>query len=212
MGDDYIERARRLLADYEPRALDLPPTAREAAVLLLLYGHEGEEGVVLTVRTDTVEHHKSQISFPGGGHDPEDVDLTATALREAWEEVGVHPDDVEIIGRLDDAFTVSNFRVAPFVGVLRRWPYAYAPSPIEVAEVLEVPLRHLLDPATRVEEMRRLEDGRTYVGPAYYYHHHRIWGATARMLEEFLDLLQGGTAALRAHPPVTDVPDETAEV
>lgn len=194
MIDDLIARARDLLAAYEPRSLDLPPAAHEAAVLLLLYHTAGTEHMLFTVRTHTVEHHKGQISFPGGGRHGADEDLATTALRETWEEVGVYPDDVEIIGRLDDAFTVSNFRVAPYVGVLTRAPYEFVPSEIEVAEVLEVPLRHLLDPATRVDETRALEDGRLYTGPAYWYNGYRIWGATARMLEGFLDLLRTGMA------------------
>ena len=191
MAADYIARARRLLAPYEPRLLDLP-AARDAAVLILLYHDAGAERVLLTRRTDTVEHHKGQISFPGGGRHGADEDLATTALRETWEEVGVHPDDVELVGRLDEALTTSNFRVAPYVGVLRRTPYEFVPNPIEVAEVLEVPLRHLLDPAHTEYEHRTLRDGRTLVSPAYWYDGRRIWGATARMLEMFLDLLRSG--------------------
>src|SRR5581483_4386924 len=96
--------------------------------------------------------HKGQISFPGGGRHGADEDLATTALRETWEEVGVHPDHVEIIGALDELMTISDFRVAPYVGVLKQTPYEFVPSPIEVAEVLEPPLRHLLDPANVVYE------------------------------------------------------------
>jgi 8-oxo-dGTP pyrophosphatase MutT (NUDIX family) len=186
---DYIDLARRALANYEPRPLTTP-APRDAGVLVLLYHHAGADRVLLTRRTDTVEHHKGQISFPGGGRHDADEDLATTALRETWEEVGVHPDDVEIIGRLDEVLTISDFRVAPYVGVLHRIPYAFVPSEIEVAEVLEVPIAHLLDPANADYETRLLPDGREVLLPAYVYGDQRIWGATARMLESFLDLLR----------------------
>ncbi len=191
MDADLIARARVVLAGYQPRPTAVATSdARDAAVLVLLADYLGEAHVVLTRRTDTVEHHKGQISFPGGARHGADEDLALTALRETWEEIGVHPHDVELIGRLDEIVTVSNFRVAPFVGVLKHTPYPYAPSPIEVAEVLEVPLRHLLDPANKVYEPRVAWSGGPTVSPAYWWNGHRIWGATARMLERFLDLLQ----------------------
>ena len=202
MTESYIARARRLLAAYEPQTLDLPD-AREAAVLLLLYHDAGAERILLTRRTDTVEHHKGQISFPGGGRHGGDEELATTAVRETWEEVGVHPDDVEIIGRIDEMLTTSNFRVTPYVGVLHTTPYEFVTSPLEVDEVIEPPLAHLLDPANTGYEMRRMGDGREVLMVEFYYDGHRIWGATARMLKTFLDLLKreeptdasGGAAA-----------------
>jgi 8-oxo-dGTP pyrophosphatase MutT (NUDIX family) len=191
MTHDYISLARRVLADYHPRPL-ARPAPRDAAVLVLLYHLAGADRVLLTRRTDTVEHHKGQISFPGGGRHGADEDLATTALRETWEEVGVHPDHVEIIGALDEHLTVSNFRVAPYVGVLTQVPYAFVPSPLEVAEVLEPPIHHLLDPANRIYETWTRDDGHPVHGPAYYYEGHRIWGATARMLESFFTLLRAG--------------------
>jgi 8-oxo-dGTP pyrophosphatase MutT (NUDIX family) len=191
MVDDYIALARRLLAGREPRTLEVKG-AREAAVLVLLYHYAGQEHVLFTVRTTTLEHHKGQISFPGGGRHGADEDLATTALRETWEEVGIHPDDVELIGRLDESLTTSNYRVTPFVGVLHHAPYEFVPSPIEVAEVLEVPLRHLLDPANLTYEQRAREDGGVWLSPEYWHEGYRIWGATARMLQGFLDLLRDG--------------------
>lgn len=193
MDADLIARARTVLTGYQPRPAAVATSdARDAAVLVLLADYLSEAHVVLTRRTDTVEHHKGQISFPGGARHGVDEDLALTALRETWEEIGVHPHDVDLIGRLDEIVTVSNFRVAPFVGVLKRTPYPYAPSPVEVAEVLEVPLRHLLDPANKVYEPRVAWGGGPSLSPAYWWNGHRIWGATARMLERFLDLLEHG--------------------
>lgn len=196
----YIDRARELLKEYEPRDVDAPDSMA-AAVLLLLYHQEGQDRILLTVRTETVEHHKGQISFPGGAVHDTDADLSVTALRETWEEVGVRPEDVEIIGRLDGMVTTSNFLVAPYVGVLRTVPYEYIPSELEVAEVIEPPLADLLADGALVWEERELQ-GQIRLLPAYCWNGYRIWGATARMLQELLELLQGDAqrlAALRAH-------------
>lgn len=185
-----IRLARDRLRAYAPRPLDAP-AARPAAVLLLLYADRGAERLLFTRRTDRLEHHKGQISFPGGGADPDDADRAATALREAWEEIGVRPEDVELLGRLDDSLTNSNYLVAPFVGVLGRTPYEFVSSEFEVAEILEPPLAHLLDPANLVMETRQFE-GEVVLMPAYHWEGHRIWGATARILEGFLALLGDG--------------------
>ncbi|MGH2603924.1 MAG: NUDIX hydrolase [Dehalococcoidia bacterium] len=184
----YIDRARERLAGYEPRSLDAPGM-KAAAVLALLYHDQGEDRVLLTVRTDRVEHHKGQISFPGGAVHDADENLSVTALRETWEEVGIRPEDVEIIGRLDDMVTISNFLVAPYVGVLSRTPYEFIPSELEVAEVIEPPLAALLDDASLEMEARDL-DGQVRYSPAYHWNGHRIWGATARMLHDLLALLR----------------------
>ena len=192
----YIDLARDLLREYTPRTLDAPD-ARPAAVLVLLYHDRGEDRVILTRRTDRLEHHKGQISFPGGGVHAADADLSVTALRETWEEIGVRPEEVELLGRLDDMVTTSNFLVAPFVGVLPRTPYEFVPSDAEVAEVLEPPLAHLLDDASLVMETREL-NGRVLLLPAYHWEGHRIWGATARMLQGLLELLRGAPDRLEA--------------
>lgn len=196
----YIDRARELLATYEPRDVHAPD-AMGAAVLLLLSHLEGEDRIVLTVRTETVEHHKGQISFPGGAVHEADADLSVTALRETWEEIGVRPEHVEVIGRLDAMVTISNFVVAPYVGVLTAAPYEYIPSEFEVAEVIEPPIADLLAEGTLVWEERDLK-GEVRRLPAYHWNGYRIWGATARMLREFLDLLAGDAerlAEIRAH-------------
>ena len=186
------EIARARLATYEPAAMPLA-SWRPAAVLLLLYSVGGAEHMLFTLRTDTVEHHKGQISFPGGAVHEADADLETTALRETYEEVGVDPPAVEIIGRLDDMITSSDYRVTPFVGILHGGPYEFVPSPFEVAKILEVPLLHLLNPANFVED-RRERDGHFVVTPAYNFGEHRIWGATARMLSGFLELIGSGSS------------------
>lgn len=195
MSIDFVALSRQRLLDHRPRTLELNGLTA-AAVLILLYPKAGSANVILTVRSDTVEHHKGQISFPGGAVHEADADLATTALRETYEEVGVDPEAVEVLGRLDDMITNSNFRITPFVGALHGPLQEFVPSPLEVAEVLEVPVAHLLDPANAVSEQRE-RNGHVQEGMAYLFEGHRIWGATARMLAEYLDLLrrESGRAA-----------------
>jgi 8-oxo-dGTP pyrophosphatase MutT (NUDIX family) len=183
------ERVRQALAAYSPEGIEADPAVAPAAVLLLMFEHEGRPHVVFQKRTDRVRDHKGQISFPGGAQDPGDTDLLFTALRETHEEIGVAPEHVDVLGQLDDMITVSNFRVTPFVGWLSHYPYAWRFSDEEVAYLLEVPLDHLRDPATLVPD-RRFINGREYVFQSYEFGQDLIWGATARMLGNFLDILR----------------------
>lgn len=184
-----IDDIRARIGSYEPAYVEAPDLPR-AAVLLPLYDNQGDVHVLFTVRSELVEHHKGQISFPGGAADAEDPDLRFTAVRETWEEIGVATSDVEIMGQLDEMITVSNFLVRPFVGrVTVPGPYPFVHSEVEVAEILEVPLRHLLDEANVVEE-QRVYQGRQMTAYSYRFRHHLIWGATARILKQFLDLVR----------------------
>jgi 8-oxo-dGTP pyrophosphatase MutT (NUDIX family) len=160
------------------------PNPRIAAVLILGYPRDGEAHIVFTQRTDTVSNHRGQISLPGGAREPHDASLEITALRETEEELGVASPDVWILGRLDDEYViVSNFLIAPYVGVLDVEP-SFSPDPTEVAEIIEVPLGRLRDPAIFREEdwfrpeMRRMQ--------FYSVNGHEIWGATARIIRKFL--------------------------
>jgi len=141
--------------------------------------------VLLTKRTNHVEHHKGQIAFPGGTLDEADSSLEHTALREAEEEIGLRAADIELIDELPDVLTLAtHFRVRPFVAMVRGQP-AFAPNPSEIDEILFVPISHLLDPAR--SEMEWFErNGVKYKLKTYHFGEHRIWGATARMLESFL--------------------------
>lgn len=150
--------------------------------------------VILTVRSHTVEHHKGQISFPGGMFEPHDDTLENTALRETFEEIGLNPQQVEIIAELPEIPTVATqFRVTPFVGLIREAPML-TPNHEEIGEILHVPLAHLLDPTNSALESYDRQ-GLTYKMRAYQYGSHRIWGATGLMLqiliEKFLAKPQG---------------------
>ena len=183
------EEIRRILSQRE-RTIINDPRFYPAGVLVLLYEKEGEYHVVFTKRTSNVEHHKGEISFPGGAFDKEDKTVEFTALRETYEEVGVRMQDVEVLGKLDDMVTRSNFAVTPLVGVMP-YPYSFKVNEIEVAELLEVPLSHLLDKKNLILETRVFNDV-THVMQSYQYKDHVIFGATAMMLRQFLDLVFPG--------------------
>jgi 8-oxo-dGTP pyrophosphatase MutT (NUDIX family) len=157
---------------------------QRAAVLLLLCPSPEGPVVLLTVRTEEVETHKGQISFPGGIVDPGDRDAVHTALREAEEEIGVREEDLVVAGLLDDHVTPTGFVITPVVAVCRRSP-GLLPNPREVAEVLRVPLQFFADPGTVRTEERTVAGERR---PVHYYDYgrHIIWGATAAIIREFL--------------------------
>lgn len=163
------------------------PSLKCAAVLIPLLYRDGEWWVLVTLRTQHVEHHKGQISFPGGACDSEDESLEATALREAHEEIGIPPAAVDIVGMLDDLPTVTGFVVTPFVGVVPH-TFSYRLNRCEVAAVVEVPISFLRDPCNlRVEQ--REHKGQLHDVLLWEYGTHVIWGATARMLKSLLDVL-----------------------
>ncbi len=163
-----------------------------ASVLLLLYPKDGEYCILLNKRSDRVEHHKGEISLPGGARDPEDRDSLETALRETEEEMGIQRGDVTVLGQLDEVATRSRFLVQVFAGTIE-YPYKFNPSAVEIAEVLEVPISSLRDPANvRVET--HVENGTSVTSYAYGYNQHLIYGATAKILQQFLELLEEGQA------------------
>lgn len=164
---------------------------REAAVLLVLYPRDGEPWIVFTRRTERVADHKGQISFPGGSKEPEDRSLVETALRETREELGVDPGTLRVVASLAPVFTVATrYVIAPFVAYTSARP-PIEPDPFEVAEVIDVPIRALLDPKTRRVE---IWDSHGVPREVYFYDYgeHVIWGATARILKQLLDTYDDG--------------------
>ena len=155
---------------------------------MLVYPKEGELHLLLKKRSDTVEDHKGEVSFPGGRMDAGDDSLLDTALREAHEEVGVRPEDVRVLPRLDDVNTSTGYLVSPFLGAIQEG-YPFVVSTVEVAELVEVPVAALVDGST-VRDETRFEDGVPVSRPNYAYGGHLIWGATARIVTGLLDLLR----------------------
>ncbi len=186
---DLVRQVRTRLARRTRRTI-VAPELRRAAVLLPLHEQRGEPYVLFTRRTETVETHKGQISFPGGAADPGDADVQSTALRETEEEMGIPPTQIEVLGVLDDLpTTVSKFVVAPVIGIIP-YPFLFRINSAEIAEVLTVPLRVFRDPShLRVE--RREREGRTFDAYVYRYDKHEIWGVTARIMKGFVDAVFG---------------------
>lgn len=161
----------------------------DAAVLVPLFLRGDELHVVLTRRRDDLRRHAGEVSFPGGRRDDADVDLSATALREAHEEIGIPPQAVELVGALQPTPTIAtDYAVYPFVGLIEP-DFAWTPSEHEVAAVLELSLAALRAGAARRQLLRRGVPFRTDV---YEVDGHVIWGATARMLGDLLDRLAPG--------------------
>lgn len=154
--------------------------------MLLLYFKEGQEWVLLSRRSQAVVQHKGEIAFPGGTVDESDGTLLDTALRESYEEIGVRREDVELLGALDDLRTSTNFLISPYVGFIE-YPYPFRING-EVSELVEVPLAALTDEANQRDDVRVL-DGVPTVFPCFSYKGQLIYGATARILERFMDLI-----------------------
>jgi len=157
-----------------------------AAVLIPLVWYDEEWHLLFTRRTDTVESHKGQVSFPGGACDEGETTPEQTALREAEEEIGIHPGDVRVLGNLSNLITITYFRVTPVIGVVK-WPNVFRVGEHEVARIFTIPLAWLANLSNRWQfEM----PGRARSLIAYHpYDGELLWGATARMTVDFLSVL-----------------------
>jgi 8-oxo-dGTP pyrophosphatase MutT (NUDIX family) len=176
-------RIRAALARHDRRSIERGGL-RPAAVLVPLFVKDGVDTVLFTRRTDHLPDHAGEISFPGGRWEEGDFDLEATALRETEEEMGIRPDDVTVLGRLDDFVSVYGYHVTPFVGTLP-WPYPFRTSETEIAEVIEVPLVRFSDPAVYHTENWE-HKGRLHPVGFFNIDRHQIWGLTAAILRQFL--------------------------
>jgi 8-oxo-dGTP pyrophosphatase MutT (NUDIX family) len=177
----------RLLLTKASRPITDRPDLRPAAVLVPLFQKNRKTHILLTKRTDRVEHHKGQISFPGGAYHSEDPDYLTTALRETEEEIGIEMEAVEILGELDHMVTLSNFRICPYVGVIP-YPYPFKLSAFEVERLIELPLDYLLGKA-EFKEASFTYKGQSSINLHIDYQGDVIWGATARILKNFMDIL-----------------------
>jgi 8-oxo-dGTP pyrophosphatase MutT (NUDIX family) len=165
------------------------PEPRPGAVLVLLYPHDDVVYLPLTVRTTALPTHSGEVSLPGGRFDYTDGDLETTALREAWEELAIPPNSVEIWTALTPIWIpVSNFQITPFVGWSTQRPQFIA-APEEVAELIEAPLDTLIQPHIIHSEERTIRGQRMHI-PYFALLGHKVWGATALVLAELVGKLQ----------------------
>ncbi len=190
-----LDHLRHRLQHYRPWRLRT--RGREAGVLVALTDCADPE-VILTLRSPHLSTHSGEISFPGGKRDPDDADLLATAMREAEEEIALHSGQVDIIGSLGQVVSKHQLQVTPWVGVIAH-ELPLAANPEEIAEIYRVPLSFLLEPANR--RMDRLEfAGQTRFVPAWPWQDEVIWGLTAYILSELLNVGFDAGIPMRPRP------------
>jgi len=178
----------RLVPLHSPDGAQANTNKVRAAILVPIFDREGELYVLFIKRSHTVATHQGQVAFPGGRSEPDDPDILTTALREAYEEVGLRPETVEVLGRLTTAATMtSNYLVTPFVGVIGV-PTDLRADEHEVAEIFSVPVAALKDPRFR-GRYKWNRGGSIQDYPAILYGEQPIWGLTLRIIEELLALL-----------------------
>jgi 8-oxo-dGTP pyrophosphatase MutT (NUDIX family) len=167
-----------------------------SAVLVPVFYKNRDYHVLFTKRSFKVATHQGQVSFPGGAYSKEDRNLMDTALRESWEEIGLNPEDVDIIGELDDALTTtSNYIIKPYIAIIP-YPYEFTVNHEEITEIFDVPLTHLMNKLNFKEDIHE-EDGGFHKVFYYKYKGKVIWGATAYILKRFLDTIKAACGARR---------------
>jgi len=188
--------------------LDTPDRGRPAAVLILFGEHPGDGPDLLVLqRSATMRTHAGQVAFPGGAADPGETEPRATALREAWEEVGLDPDSVTVLAELPRLWIpVSDFLVTPVLGWWHRPHPVAATAPAEVAHVARLPIGELADPANRL----RVRHPSGYIGPAFQVRGMLVWGFTAGLISALLDL--GGWSRPWDTGRVESLPDSQLEI
>jgi 8-oxo-dGTP pyrophosphatase MutT (NUDIX family) len=179
-----IQLVETKLRNYHPQHIQ-GEGVKNSAVMILFINKQNIPHLIFTKRTEWVETHKGQISFPGGMRDAVDVDLFQTARRETFEEIGIRPEQIQLLGQLDDFYTVTNFIISPFVGFLAN-DFLYQINEREVAKVLEVPLSLFLR-SDRFEVKKWPYQNKLYDVYFYHYQQEVIWGATAFILNRFID-------------------------
>jgi len=188
--DQLKHDLKALLSQGEPKRIENNvATYTQASVLLPLFIKDGHYWLLLMRRANTVEYHKGEVSFPGGVVDEKDDNLESTAKRETFEEIGVREEDIEILGQLDDMTTItSRFIVHPFVGIVP-FPYEFNLNRSEVDRLIEVPLQFFLDPS-QPRAFPIHYKGESFETPAFIYEGIVIWGATERILENFISVIR----------------------
>jgi 8-oxo-dGTP pyrophosphatase MutT (NUDIX family) len=183
-----ISLIKERLKVYQAKEIQCPKSTW-AGVIIPIFEKDGKPFIVLTKRTLTVKIHKGEVSFPGGMFEDKDGDRINTAIRECCEEIGVKKKDMEILGRLDDMFTLTGVCVRPYVGIIP-YPYTFKANPHEVAYLIYLPLQYLQEVYPAMEEAEHA--GKVEKVPSFYYNGDRIWGATCRILLRFKRIIEDG--------------------
>ena len=164
---------------------------RKAAVLIPFQRIDNQWHILFTRRTDQVQDHKGQVSFPGGAKDLGDKNEIENALRETYEEIGVHPEEVTVLGRLGEIPTLSNYLISPIVAIIP-YPYSFMPSTDEVSRIFTIPLEWLADPSNHIEKQRTLSAGNS--SKVLYFNEYDgelLWGITAYITETLIQQIFG---------------------
>lgn len=188
----FINKIKHLLSNNKVEIFKLPEEFIDielapSAVLIPLYYDNNEWKIIFTKRTEYVRTHKGQISFPGGKVDDTDKAFKAAALREAWEETGIKPENVEILGEVSSYATPVGYQIYPYVGVVGDYPENK--SKCEVYSIILIPLEHLVK-EENFEIRLHTRDGFNYKLPYFYYNEHTVWGATGQILKDFVDRIR----------------------
>ncbi|NOZ85455.1 MAG: CoA pyrophosphatase [Deltaproteobacteria bacterium] len=162
-----------------------------SAILLPVYRQKEKYHLLFNLRTREVLHHKGQISFPGGARETRDPDALHTALREAEEEIGLDPGQVQVLGRLDDVLTITGYLISPFVGLIP-YPYPFKRNQNEVAEIFGLAMDRLMEPDDYREDIIEV-DGHELDVPYFLVQERMVWGATGRIVKNFLQTVFGWT-------------------
>lgn len=193
MLDRILQRVR----DYSPQLLKPEAQLPEAAVLMPITRGESPE-LVLTLRASGLSTHGGEVAFPGGRRDPEDANLMQTALREAEEEVGLAPGIVEVVGPLSSLISVHGIHVTPYVGIVPDY-VEYRPNDAEIASVFSVPLEFFCQDPREVTHRIDYQGSAWYI-PSYRYGEYQIWGLTAIMIVELVNLAYDAGIEMRRAP------------
>jgi 8-oxo-dGTP pyrophosphatase MutT (NUDIX family) len=200
---EWFERRLLTLSErqYRPIASDLAPDFRPASVLAPFWAEGDAVNLALTLRTQTLPSHKGQISFPGGRVEDSDLSSAAAALRETQEELGIHPSRVSVVARLDDAWSIQRYLVAPHIGWLDGRP-EFEPSPGEVERVIVADVERLMNP--EIHHARQMQErSHRFLVDFFDYDGDIIWGLTGGILATFFRLMRGEPLGPESEGPET---------
>lgn len=180
-----LDKLRMRVMDHKPRIIEAAGLP-EAGVLIPITCVHNQPEIILTLRSKRLSTHSGEVAFPGGRRDPGDVDLRFTALRETHEEIGLRPELIDVIGPMDSLVSRFGIKVTPYVGILPE-VYELTPNADEIEEIFSVPVRYLLEDPR--EMTHRIDyEGRSWYVPSYRYEGFKIWGLTALMLTELMNV------------------------